>query len=390
MIKQLYTKYCAFCFVLLSGIFFSQTLKKIKITDLQGGKPIANARVILSNEVVYTNDDGIVLVPENAGPIEISKSGYKTETLKSITSTISLSPLYKNIDEVKITVVDIREIFTDVLRHYSKRYYSKPSLYDIIYKEKSIYDGTLQLLLIADAKFWSVSNAYNYKNSINHDNDAFFQVDLNNIKYYKAAKSQDSVFLQKQERSTDHAGFMFMNYTLRRLVQHIDLKGTKYSGKIVDDTGGEQTMVFNITTKSLVKISGKLLYNTNDKVISHLEIVYDQSGFKPYEGKLRNGEMAEFQPGNGTMSLDFYKKDKKYIPSRASVKSDSFVTHKGIAHTGIYERDIIFQTFHEAQEDGLKNRIDFNKNMWENIPNHEQKETKILLSKEEQEFINEN
>lgn len=51
-------------------------------------------------------------------------------------------------------------------------------------------------------------------------------------------------------------------------------------------------------------------------------------------------------------------------------------------------REIIFHTFSEADKKGLNPKVDFRKNIWENIPVRDEKEMTVLLSAEEQEFIN--
>ncbi|MFC5872858.1 hypothetical protein [Chryseobacterium arachidis] len=363
----------------------------MKILDAEDGKPIANTRIILPNEVIYTNDDGIALVPEQAKNLEVSKTGYQSEKLETIVPVLKLKPLYRDIQEVKIVTIDIRKLLEDVNRSYTKTYYSKPSLYNIIYKEKNTYDNELKLLMVADAKFWTESNFYNYKYKLRNEYEKFIQIELNNIRFFKSAPVNDSLITSttKVGKSDDYIGFIFMNYTLKRLVDHINFNGSKSSGRIVNDDGEEQTIHFSVRTKSGVKLIGKLLYHKADKVITHLEIEYDQSEFAPIKLKNSAGEEFQFQPGNGMMSLDYYKKDKKYIPSKTMMRSDNYIIYKGEKHRRTFDRDITFQTFSETKEKGLANRIDVHKNMWENVPNHEQKDSKIALSKEEQEFINE-
>lgn len=122
---------------LILGFFHAQSLK-LKIVDSESGNPVPHARIILSNTVLYSNDDGFILLPENSNNLEVSASGYQTEKLGNYNSIIKLKPLYKDIEEVKIINVDIKKIFSDVLKNYEKRYYDQHSLYDIIYRKKII------------------------------------------------------------------------------------------------------------------------------------------------------------------------------------------------------------------------------------------------------------
>jgi hypothetical protein len=375
-------------FLFLFGIIFSQNLKNIKVIDAEEGKPIPNTRIILQSEVIYTNDDGVALVPENTTNLEVSKTGYQTEKLVQFSPIIKLKLLYRDIEEIKITNIDIKKLFEDVRDNYSKRYYSKPSLYDIIFKLKYTVDDKTNSLVIAEAKFWALSNAYNFKYSNREDYDKFFQIELNNIKYSKFIKSELDSLSQTSSSKNNVGGNFFLNYELRRILLHMNTTGAKYSGKIVATDNNEQTILFKIETILGIKVEGTLLYNPIDKAITHYELDFDQSGFVPYKVNDKNGKEYEFQHGTGTISFDFYKKNNKYLPSQANIEGDGYVTFDGEKHRRTYERRVTFQTFKEAKKENLQNRIDITKNMWENIPNHEQKDSKIALSKEEQEFIN--
>lgn len=390
MIKQLFRKTVFTVFVFFFGITFSQALKNIKIIDEDEEKPISNARVILPDEVVYTNDDGLALVPENISNFEISKTGFQTEKLTKFSPVVKLRLLYKDIKEVTITNINIKKLFEDVGDHYSKRYYSKPSLYDIIFKQKYSFDDKLKSLMIAEAKYWTLSNTYNLKYDNKQDYDKFMQIELNNIKYYKFSKlDQDSIPQPNDGTKADYGSNLFFNYEIRRVLLHLNRSGTKYSGKIVASDDDQQTVLFKIETTSGIKVSGTLLYNPIDKVITHYELDFDQTGFPSYKVKAENGVEYDYQPGIGKISYDFYKKDKKYLPSQANIESDGYIIFKDQKHRKMYERKITFQTFREAKNENLPNRIDITKNLWENLPNQEQKDNRILLSKEEQEFINE-
>lgn len=110
-----------FCltFFCLSSILFSQ---KIKIVDAENGKAISGARIILENEVLYTNDDGFAMVNQDQKNFEVSAFGFKKEKFQSFKSLVKLNRHYNEIREVKIVPVDFKSIFQDVLKNYGKRY----------------------------------------------------------------------------------------------------------------------------------------------------------------------------------------------------------------------------------------------------------------------------
>ena len=179
-------KYLQLLFFLFCGFLFSQNLKKIKVIDSQDSKPISNVRLLFSNEVVYSNDDGFALIPENVKNLETSKSGYQTEKLNKVSEIISLTPLYQDIEEVKIVNIDVKKIFKDVSNRYSEIYYDKSAIYDVTFKQRAFENNDMKLLMIADGKFWSRDGSYNSKEAFNNKFDNFVQLQIDDLRYLKS------------------------------------------------------------------------------------------------------------------------------------------------------------------------------------------------------------
>ncbi|CAM2873644.1 hypothetical protein DRF59_11490 [Chryseobacterium flavum] len=376
-------------FLLFLNILYSQAIWKVKVVDEQEGTPIPNARILFSSEVLYTNDDGEVLIPENknVNMIDITKSGYISEKLTTGTSLLKMKPLYKQLEEVKIINVDIKKIFEEVSKKYTKLYYSAPSLYDIVYKQKNTDNGGLSFLLIAEASLWTSSNFYSFK--YKNDYDQFVQMELNDIKYFKSTENKNDFFKGSSlDQSKDFVGNIFFNYELIRVLGFLSVKDVKLSGRLTNDTDHEQLIHFKIHAPLAgVNISGSILYNKVDHIITRYEANYDQSELPYYKNKTDNGIDYEFKPGNGTVIFEFYKKDNKYIPSLSEIKGESYVLYEGKKNVKTFNREIIFQRFNETKTGGLQNKIDLNKKLWENIPNDKNKDSNVLLSKDEQRFI---
>ncbi|AYN02105.1 hypothetical protein [Chryseobacterium sp. 3008163] len=264
-------KHVSFLFVFLSAVLSAQ---KIQIVDAENGKPIANARILLSNQLLYTNEDGFAPVDENSKDFEVSASGFKKEKIKNFSSVIKLHPAFKDIEEVKIVSVDIKKLFEDVFKNYHKRYYDEPSIYDVVMKQKAFDNNKLHFMSISEAKLWSKTNSYNYKDGYNKKYDEILQLQLNNVKYLKINKS-DSIFSAKVEEFThEYMGNYFFNYELNRTLTNIRSHQAKYSGTLVSEEDGEQLISFKIKTIRGTKIEGNLKYNTADKVITFFETNY--------------------------------------------------------------------------------------------------------------------
>lgn len=372
---------------LFCSLFEAQVLRKVQITDFETNNPISSARLISKGDVFYSNEEGYFIIPENLKSFELTAFGYKTENFTNHDSVLKLKALYKDIEEVKIVNVDIRKIFKDVSNNYKKRYYSDPSIYDITYKQKNEDDGAVSFLLIADGKLWTDSNMYNFKYALHREYDKFIQMEILKTKYFKSSISGDEVCKgQSLNESRDFVGNIFLNYELNRVNYYFKGKDAKYSGKIVNESGSEQTIVFKINS-SEIDVSGNIIYNTADKTITHYELEYDQTKYPSYKRKTKDNIEYDFKVGNGVVYFDFYKINDKYVPSISGTKGFSYCTIDGATQKNSFSRDIIFTNFSPTDSIKIPNKLDLTIPLWKNINTQTQNDNSVILSKEEQKFI---
>jgi len=376
-------------FILFSVVSTLLSAQKIQVVDAENNKPIGNARIILDNRVVYTNDDGFAPVESTEKNLEVSATGFTKQNLNTFTALVKLKPSFKDIEEVKMVNVDIKTIFEDIFKNYYKRYFDDPSLYDITLKQRAFDNDKLHFMVIAEAKLWSKSNTYNFKDGFRKNYDDILQIQLNNVKYLKNIKS-DSIFSQKtDEFSHEIVGNFFFNFEIYRTLLNLRNKTTKFSGNLISDDGEEQIINCKIKSNYGINISGEIKYNKKDKVITSYEFTYLQGDFPTQKKVTTDGKEFSRKLGNATIKFEFYKKDGVYLPSLNSLNTDNFVIfYEDQVHTKKASREIVYNSFSKSDKKGLESKIDFNKSIWENIPVKENKETTILLSKEEQEFIN--
>ena len=147
-------------FIFFFGFFSAQ---KLRVVDSENGNPIPNARIILQDQIIYTNEDGFAPVNPDAVNFEVSASGFQKEKIQAFNAQVKLKPIYKNIDEIKIINVDIKKIFEDINKNYHKKYYDDPSLYDVVYKEKGFDNNKLYFSGHCRSEVLSKNNQYNFK-----------------------------------------------------------------------------------------------------------------------------------------------------------------------------------------------------------------------------------
>jgi hypothetical protein len=379
-------KHLSILFVLLSAFLSAQ---KLQVVDSETGKPIANARIILSDQLVYTNEDGFAPVDNTYKDFEISATGFKKEKIKNFSSVIKLQPVFNDIEEVKIVSVDIKKLFEDVSKNYHKRYYDEPSLYNVVMKQKYFDNNKLHFMAITEAKLWSRKNWYDYKDGYNKRYDDILQMQLNNVKYLKKNNSDSIFFAKTAEFSHEEFGNYFFNYELNRNIQNIKFHKTKYSGTLISEEGDEQSISFKIKTERGTNVEGNIKYNKADKVITFFQANYIMDDL-PVEKKVStDGREFDYKYGQATLTYDFYKKDGVYVPALTRFESDNYTMfYKDETHVKKSMREIIYNTFTKSDKKGLDPKVDFNKSIWLNVPVKDDKESTVLLSKEEQEFIN--
>lgn len=379
-------KHSYLLFILFFGVFHSQQLK---VLDAESGSPVPNARILLKDQIVYTNEDGIAPVSSDAPAFEVSALGYQKAEVRNFSPQIKLKPLYKDIGEIKIVNVDVKKIFEDVAKNYHKRYYNAPSLYDVVYKEKSFDNSKLFFLVIAEAKLWASDNMYNFKQGLRKDYDEILQMQLNNVKYLKNIKS-DSIFTGKtNEFSHEYLGNFFLNFELYRELQHLKMKETKCTGRLIFEQGNEQLITFKISSANGVHMNGEFKYNTADKAITYFETHYFQENYPVVQRKTTDGKTFDYKLGDASLIFDFYKKNGSYIPAMTRLEGDKFTSYyNDETHVRKFSREMVYNTFTPSDKKGLDPKVDFKISIWNNDTVKENKVNTTLLSEEEKAFVN--
>lgn len=375
-------------FVLSFSLVNSQTIKKIKIADAETGKVIPNARIILANQIFYSNDDGFISLPKDAKQFYVSIAGYESLKSAKYQSTIKLKPLYNDIEEVKIVSIDVKKIFKEVLNNYSEIYYNKPAVYDITYSQKSFENEKMKSLMIADGKYWVRDGKFNGKEAFNGKHANFVQLQIDTLRYFKTEPNDFNIKVKEDKGAHDGVGNFFFNYELQRMNSLSKKRNAITTGRLVYEDELEQHIFYQIKTDADLTYNGTIIFNKKDRAITNFEMVFNQSSFKPKIHKDENGKEYERQSPNGKFVFDFYKVGDQYVPSKVSIKYDS---SKFTQDENVFEfrsaREIVFKNFKEGSEAGLEKSVEINSAFWRDMKVSADK-GELNLSKEELKFIN--
>lgn len=375
----------ALFFLLFSILTFSQ--KKISLVDFETKKPIPQARVVYNNEISYTNDDGLVTIPNDITSIQISSPEYG-DNKYNVKDKIELKLLYKEIEEVVIRPVDAKKIIASVLREYDKNYETKTSIFNGTLKSKSDVDNELNRILVMDLDLWTLNNKFDYRKDI----DEFMQINLRNKKFDKNRKD-DKSYIFNVKNSTDESKYIksflqrFFLYN-QLLILDFHTKGFKINGKIIYENNDVLTIDFKSDEipNDVSIFEGTMQYNQKENTIIYLKCKQLQKNtMSNYTNYLEQEIITE--TSTFTVTYDMYKKGKKYIPAKIIMEYDANFTIGDKTYAGTNYREFIYRTHNFADKKGLSNKIDLSKSITDAITDNTVKETKTLLSSEEQKFI---
>lgn len=371
-----------------SSFLFSQM--KIKIIDSETQKPISEVRTVYNDEISYTNDDGFAVIPSDAENIELYAPQYE-KGLFPVKNIIELKPIYKEIQEVIIKSVDAKKIIASVLKDYNKNYETKTSIYNGTLKSRSEIDNKLDRILVIDMNLWTLNNKYDYRKKA----DEFLQVDLKNKKFDKNKKNDKTYIFNKKDGTTEkkYIKSFLQKFFIYDQLYAIDYytKGVKISGNIINEFGDIQTIKFrsertNIT--DLLYFEGVIQYNKKENAIIYLQCNQKQENVTQKYNNYFDQEII-INTDLFSVTYDMYKKDGKYVPAKIIMKNSSSLILNHTTYPSVGYTEFTFTTHNFANKSGLSKRIDLDKPFGEGISDNSIKDTKTLLSAEEQKFVDE-
>ena len=380
-------KQLSFFFLFFFSLANSQITKQLKILDSESNTGIHAVRIIAGDEVFYTNEDGMVTLPEQATRLDISTSGFEILKNTSYQSVIKLKPLYKDIDEVKIVSIEVRKIFEEVLKNYSAKYYDKPALYDVTYSQKSFENDQMKLLMVADGKFWTRDGRYDRRDASKGKLASFVQLQVDKLRYFETKARNFNIIEKKSARTHDNVGLIFFDYELQKVINLMNVKGATVSSFLLYENDEDQEISFRIKTTTNLFHTGTFTFNKTDRVITNLEVSFDQKGYAPDVRKDESGIDYVVQLGNGTIRYEFYKSGKKYVPSIFSFKTEGYkYTSQNKTYDYRTAREIVFKTYSPAKQSTFKNPVDISSNFWTDMKVSDEKGL-VNLSAEELRFV---
>ena len=379
-----------FLILLFTATSLSAQVAELTLLDASTKQPIPNVEAYYTRSLngTITNEEGKLRIAVENDSLTLSHIGYATKKIFTdktfAKATIYLNPQEIQLEEVVLYNFDLKKKVKYVLDNYFKLYDTKAKILECTYREKFIRNDTLTRLYQVQLDWWSKSYRYT---SFKQPLEKLLQIQLKNIDYSKMLSQEEVAARSVHLERTPMFIYLFVNTYLSFIDQfgeNIDIKKVEKNKEVTKVTFNadivinkklnlkleNSILVFDNTTNAVRKvIFNDIHQGIKDKV--------SEKTNKPYKSITDNYRLE--------LTLTDYK--GKLLFSSYYVRLIGAVEYKGKRDKLFLEHSFLrtgVQNKHIKKED----RIDIQKSFHEYITPHKQGEAKFLLTKEEQDFIN--
>ena len=379
-----------FLILLFTATALPAQVAELTLLDVSTKQPIPNVEAYYTRSLndTITNEEGKLRIAVENDTLTLSHIGYATKKIFTdktfAKATIYLNPQEIQLEEVVLYNFDLKKKVKYVLDNYFKLYDTKAKILECTYREKMIRNDTLTRLYQVQLDWWSKSYRYT---SFKQPLEKLLQIRLKNIDYSKMLSQEEvaarSAYVERKP--------MFIYIFVNTYLSFIDQFGENIDIKKVEKNKEFTKVTFNadivINKKLNLKLENSVLVfdNTTNavrKVIFNdihqgIKDKVSEKTNKPYKSITDNYRLE--------LTLTDYK--GKLLFSSYYVRLIGAVEYKGKRDKLFLEHSFLrtgVQNKHIKKED----RIDIQKSFHEYITPHKQGEAKFLLTKEEQDFIN--
>ena len=379
-----------FLILLFTTTALPAQVAELTLLDASTKQPIPNVEAYYTHSLngTITNEEGKLRIAVENDTLTLSHIGYATKKIFTdktfAKATIYLNPQEIQLEEVVLYNFDLKKKVKYVLDNYFKLYDTKAKILECTYREKFIRNDTLTRLYQVQLDWWSKSYRYT---SFKQPLEKLLQIRLKNIDYSKMLSQEEVAARSVHLERTPMFIYLFVNTYLSFIDQfgeNIDIKKVEKNKEVTKVTFNadivinkklnlkleNSVLVFDNTTNAVRKvIFNDIHQGIKDKV--------SEKTNKPYKSITDNYRLE--------LTLTDYK--GKLLFSSYYVRLIGAVEYKGKRDKLFFEHSFLrtgVQNKHIKKED----RIDIQKSFHEYITPHKQGEAKFLLTKEEQDFIN--
>jgi hypothetical protein len=340
-----------------------------------------------------SNADGRIRIPLKEQNILVSHINYIEQTFEydvfKKKDTLFLTPKTNQLDEIIVYNIDLKAKITNILKNsYLNQYSTEKSINKSTYNETFRVNDSLVRLFQVQLDWWSKEALFKGNKPIEDQN----KIVLETVDYSKLKKIDSEFVNGASVDNKDFFKFLHLNFLLsifKELATDIEIKSVEKDEKSInihfDATliqNGEKMydfknslMVFDVDYKSINYLKLNMIYDSSliDDVSKKSKIPYQRKTTK------------------NTVELSFKKlKNNKLSLNYFIFEIEGIIKNKDFTNT-ISSKQSLFILEHKIGEKIKKSNIDFKEPFYKNLPsNLKVSDVKILLTKEEKEFLQKN
>ena len=378
-----------FLILLFTATALPAQVAELTLFDATTHKAIPNAEVYYTNTLngTITNEEGKAKITVENDTLTLSHIGYATKKIFTdktfVKATIYLNPQEIQLEEVVLYNFDLKKKVKYVLDNYKKLYETNAKTLECTYREKFIRNDTLTRLYQVQLDWWFKQYLYIPQETL----DKQLAV---------ALKNTDYSHIKNDKNKTTQGAFLDPKNLFQFLYPNSYLSFIKYYGenigiKKVEKNADHTKVTFNadiVIKKELsFKLTNSVIYFDNH-TNAVKRIIFNDTKRSVSENVSKESKIP-FKSISDNFSLDITFSNYKnkllfsslYVKAKGGIeynnKRDNLQTEQSFLRTSITKGQI-----------KKNDRIEVEKPFFEYVTPHKQGEAKFLLTKEEQDFIN--
>jgi len=378
-----------FLILLFTATALPAQVAELTLLDVSTKQPIPNVEAYYTRSLngTITNEEGKLRIAVENDTLTLSHIGYATKKIFTdktfAKATVYLNPQEIQLDEVVLYNFDLKKKVKYVLDNYFKLYDTKAKILECTYREKFIRNDTLTRLYQVQLDWWFKQYLYIPQETL----DKQLAV---------ALKNTDYSHIKNDKNKTTQGVFLDPKNLFQFLYPNSYLSFIKYYGENIEIKKVEKdTEYTKVTFNADIVIKKELSFKLTNSVIyfdNHTNavkrIIFNDTKRSVSENVSKESKIP-FKSISDNFSLDITFSNYKnkllfsslYVKAKGGIeynnKRDNLQTEQSFLRTSITKGQI-----------KKNDRIEVEKPFFEYVTPHKQGEAKFLLTKEEQDFIN--
>ena len=366
---------------------------ELTLLDASTKQPISNVEAYYARSLngTITNEEGKLRIAVENDTLTLSHIGYATKKIFTdktfAKATIYLNPQEIQLDEVVLYNFDLQGKIDYIFNNYNNLYDTKTKILECTYREKFIRNDTLTRLYQLQLDWWSKFYGLNFKQPLDNN----MQIHLKNTDYAKVSDYKDIANSPKGAHLTTNSTYpyLFINTYLiliRECKNNIDITKIEKDKEFTKITfNAENVDKDNKVTMKLV--NSKIYFDKATNAIKR--VVFNNKTREKKEDISEKFKIPYTYENKGfSVEINFSSYKDKLLFSSLFIRANGAFEYQGKTDIVLIEQSFLRTGLQEGKHIKKSDRINIEKPFFEYVTPHKQGEAKFLLTKEEQEFIN--